>query len=198
MQLNTQRRQNTQLLQISFPRIRQLYKCHFKAKSNKALGFGASPSEKGAVTDSLYIELQYCVKEKHRKRFFFFFAQAWPSKQPRQTGALLGATLQMPGTSTRLRRFYTFYSFIHLTGFSVLITPLFKLSVDLWVQLCHQGPFACAYDSPWGEGPLPHLWEASVCGIHHRSHEGAQPVAASCLPSLQPQWVPMLWFTTLQ
>lgn len=60
----------TQLSQVSLPRIRQHYKCHFKGKSNKALGFGASPSEKGAATDILNIELQYCAKEKHRKMFF--------------------------------------------------------------------------------------------------------------------------------
>lgn len=65
-----------------------------------------------------------------------------------------------------------------------MITHRFHISSDLWVQLCHEGSLACAYDSPRGEGPLPHLWQAPVCCLHHRSHEGAQPVTAPRLPPL--------------
>lgn len=61
------------------------------------------------------------------------------------------------------------------------------LSLDLRVQLRHQGSPACAHDPSRGEGALPHLRQAAVGRIHHRSHESAQPVAAPRLPPLQPQ-----------
>lgn len=60
-------------------------------------------------------------------------------------------------------------------------------AVDLRVQLCHEGSPAGAHDPTRGEGALPHLWQTAVSRIHHRSHAGAQPVAAPRLPPLQPQ-----------
>lgn len=60
---------------------------------------------------------------------------------------------------------------------------------DVWVELRHAGPSARSHDQTRREGSVPHLRQTAVCGLHHGSHEGAQPITASLLPPLPPQWV---------
>ncbi|XP_047428516.1 myc-associated zinc finger protein isoform X2 [Mugil cephalus] len=58
---------------------------------------------------------------------------------------------------------------------------------DVHVGVRHAGSPPRSSDPPRGEGAVPHLREASVGRLHHRPHEGPQPVAAPRLPPLQPQ-----------
>ncbi|XP_035253426.1 vascular endothelial zinc finger 1-like isoform X2 [Anguilla anguilla] len=56
---------------------------------------------------------------------------------------------------------------------------------DLRVGVRHTGSSARPHDPARGEGALPHLRQAAVRRLHHRSHEGSQPIAAPRLPPVQ-------------
>ncbi|XP_035253425.1 vascular endothelial zinc finger 1-like isoform X1 [Anguilla anguilla] len=58
---------------------------------------------------------------------------------------------------------------------------------DLRVGVRHTGSSARPHDPARGEGALPHLRQAAVRRLHHRSHEGSQPIAAPRLPPVQSQ-----------
>lgn len=66
---------------------------------------------------------------------------------------------------------------------------VFLFSPDVHVCVRHTGSSPRPPDPSRGEGAVSHLWEAAVCRLHHRPHEGPQPVAAPRLSPLQPQWV---------
>ncbi|XP_037648876.1 translation initiation factor IF-2 isoform X2 [Sebastes umbrosus] len=58
---------------------------------------------------------------------------------------------------------------------------------DVHVGVRHAGSSPRPPGPSRGEGAVSHLWEAAVCRVHHRPHEGPQPVAAPRLSPLQPQ-----------
>ncbi|XP_071321452.1 myc-associated zinc finger protein isoform X2 [Trachinotus anak] len=70
---------------------------------------------------------------------------------------------------------------------TVTSSSVCSTNMDVHVSVCHTRSSPCSSDPSRGEGAVSHLWEAAVCRLHHRPHEGPQPVAAPRLSPLQPQ-----------
>ncbi|XP_056256428.1 myc-associated zinc finger protein isoform X2 [Seriola aureovittata] len=70
---------------------------------------------------------------------------------------------------------------------TVTSSSVCSTNMDVHVSVRHTRPSPCSSDPSRGEGAVSHLREAAVRRLHHRPHEGPQPIAAPRLSPLQPQ-----------